>query len=92
MALSAGDRLGSYEILALLGEGGMGVVWKARDPKLGRLVAIKVIKEAGQRDRLERLIQEARAAAQLNHPNVVIVHEIGEQDGLLFVVMEFIDR
>jgi serine/threonine protein kinase len=90
MPLHAGDKLGSYEILARLGAGGMGAVWKARDPKLGRMVAIKVLKDE-EHDDLTRLVQEARAAAQLNHPNIVTIHEIGEQDGRVFVVMEFID-
>jgi len=89
MPLQVGDRLESYEILAPLGSGGMGAVWKARDTKLGRLVAIKVLKE--DHGDLARLIQEARAAAQLNHPNIVTIHEIGEHEGRVFVVMEFID-
>src|SRR5437870_10429015 len=90
MPLQAGDKLGSYEILTKLGAGGMGAVWKARDPKLVRMVAIKVLKEDEHGD-LTRLVQEARAAAQLNHPNIVTIHEIGEQDGRVFVVMELID-
>jgi serine/threonine protein kinase len=90
MPLHAGDQLGSYNILAQLGAGGMGAVWKARDPKLGRFVAIKVLKEEEHGD-LTRLVQEAQAAAQLNHPNIVTVHEIGEHDGRMFVVMEFIE-
>src|ERR1044071_2309129 len=89
MPLQVGDRLESYEILAPLGSGGMCAVWKARDTKLGRLVAIKVLKE--DHGDLARLIQEARAAAQLNHPNIVTIHEIGEHEGRVFVVMEFID-
>jgi eukaryotic-like serine/threonine-protein kinase len=88
--LQPGERLASYELLALLGSGGMGAVWKARDPRLSRMVAIKVLREEEHGD-LGRLIQEARAAAQLNHPNIVTVHEIGEHDGRVFVVMEFID-
>jgi Tol biopolymer transport system component len=89
MPLHSGDKLGSYEILGPLGAGGMGVVWKALDRKLGRCVAIKVMKEeAGD---LTRLMQEARAAAQLNHPNILTIHEIGEQDGRVFVVTEFIE-
>jgi eukaryotic-like serine/threonine-protein kinase len=88
--LQPGDKLASYELLTLLGSGGMGAVWKARDPRLGRMVAIKVLREEEHGD-LTRLIQEARAAAQLNHPNIVTVHEIGEHEGRVFVVMEFID-
>src|SRR5258707_1778133 len=87
MPLHAGDRLACYEILAPIGAGGMGAVWKARDTKLGRLVAIKVLKhDDGD---LGRLVQEARTAAQVNHPNIVTIHEIGEHDGAAFVVMAF---
>ena len=89
MRLQPGERLGGYEILAPLGAGGMGAVWKARDSKLGRMVAIKVLKnDDGD---LSRLIQEARTAAQLNHPNIVTIHEIGEKDGAVYVVMEMIE-
>jgi Tol biopolymer transport system component/tRNA A-37 threonylcarbamoyl transferase component Bud32 len=89
MPLHAGDRLGGYEILDALGAGGMGAVWKARDSKLGRMVAIKVLKnDDGD---LPRLIQEARIAAKLNHPNIVTIHEIGEQQGISYVVMEMVD-
>src|SRR6476469_4545703 len=89
MPLHAGDRLGGYEILTSLGAGGMGAVWKARDAKLGRMVAIKVLtNEDGD---LSRLIQEARTVAQLTHPNIVTIHEIGEQDGAVYLVMELIE-
>src|SRR5688500_3048306 len=89
MPLHAGDRLGGYEVLAALGAGGMGTVWRARDTKLGRMVAIKVLKhDDGD---LARLIQEARTASQLNHPNIVTIYEIGEHDGAVFVAMELIE-
>jgi serine/threonine protein kinase/Tol biopolymer transport system component len=88
MTLSAGMRLGPYEILAPLGAGGMGEVWKARDGRLGRDVALKVL-PAG-RD-VRRFEQEARAIAALNHPNIVAIYDVGEQDGLHFLVQELVD-
>jgi len=80
MPLHPGDRIRGYEIVAPLGAGGMGAVWKARDARLGRMVAIKVLKD--DEGDIPRLVQEARTAAQLNHPNIVTIHEIGEQAGL----------
>ncbi len=93
MTLAPGRCVGSYEILALLGAGGMGEVYRARDPRLGRDVAIKVLPErfAAIPDRLGRFAQEARAASSLNHPNIVTIHEIGETEGLAFTVMELIE-
>jgi eukaryotic-like serine/threonine-protein kinase len=75
--LSIGTRLGPYEIIALLGAGGMGEVYRARDPRLGRDVAIKVLPTAVSADaaRLSRFDQEARAAASLNHPNILAVYD-----------------
>jgi eukaryotic-like serine/threonine-protein kinase len=79
MTLSAGARLGPYEVLSPLGAGGMGEVYRARDSRLGRDVAIKVLPSELSSDpgRLKRFEQEARAASALNHPNVVTVHDIG---------------
>src|SRR6266540_2957618 len=93
LMISVGSRLGPYEILAPLGAGGMGEVWKARDPRLGREVAIKVLPEelAADHERLKRFEREARAASALNHPNIVTIHEIGEADGRAFLVMERIE-
>jgi hypothetical protein len=93
MALAPGTRLGSYEILSLVGAGGMGEVYRARDPRLDRDVAIKVLPAAfsADRDRLHRFEQEARAAAALNHPNILTVHEIGTHDGAPFVVSELLE-
>jgi Tol biopolymer transport system component len=93
MSLAAGARLGPYEIVAVIGAGGMGEVYRARDPRLGRDVAIKVLPEsfatdAGRRERFER---EARAVAGLSHPNIVNVHDTGVHDGHPFVVMELLD-
>jgi serine/threonine protein kinase/Tol biopolymer transport system component len=84
--------LGNYEILDKLGEGGMGVVWKARDPQLNRIVALKVLsaeKPIGA-DRKRRFLQEARAASALNHPNIVTIYEIGCDRGTDFIAMEYV--
>src|SRR5215813_2949279 len=93
MALAAGTRLGNYEILAPLGAGGMGEVYRARDPRLNREVAIKVLPAelSADTERLKRLEREARAVSSLNHPNIVTIHEIGEADGRTYLVMEKIE-
>jgi serine/threonine-protein kinase len=93
MALGAGTRLGHYEILALIGAGGMGEVYRARDSRLDRPVAIKVLHDnlsidPQARARFER---EARAIAALNHPNIATLHDVGRQDSTDFLVMELID-
>src|SRR6266540_1404623 len=93
MTLSAGTRLGPYEILAPLGAGGMGEVYRARDPKLGRDVAIKVLPEAvaGDAERLARFEREARSLAALNHPNIVTIFSIEESGGTRFLAMELVE-
>jgi serine/threonine protein kinase len=93
MSLSAGTKLGHYEIRAQLGAGGMGEVYLAKDTKLDRKVALKIlpIELAANQDRMRRFTQEAKAAAALNHPNIATIHEIGESDGVNFIAMEFID-
>ena len=93
MTLSPGTRLGPYEIVGQIGAGGMGEVWKARDPKLGREVAIKVLPEgfAADSERLRRFQQEARTLAALSHPNVVQVFEVGEHEGAPYLVMELLE-
>jgi Tol biopolymer transport system component len=93
MPLSAGARLGPYEVLAPLGAGGMGEVYRARDPRLGRDVAIKVLPASFSKDpdRLKRFEQEARSAGVLNHPNVTIVYDIGQHDGAPYVVQELLE-
>jgi Tol biopolymer transport system component len=93
MSNSAGTRLGSYEILSPLGSGGMGEVYRARDLRLGREVAIKMLPEdvASDRDRLSRFEQEARAASALNHPNIVTIYEIGSEDGVSYIAMELVE-
>jgi Tol biopolymer transport system component/predicted Ser/Thr protein kinase len=92
MSLSAGHRLGGYEILSPLGAGGMGEVYRARDTRLGRDVAIKVLPADRLTDesRRRRFVQEARAASALNHPNIVTIHEIESADGADFIVMEYV--
>ena len=92
MSRSAGDRIGRFEILGCLGIGGMGEVYRARDPQLQREVAIKVLPAAFSRDpdRQRRFEQEARAAGSLNHPNIVAVHDIGVHDGGTWIVTELL--
>jgi len=86
-----GASLGRYRILELLGRGGMGEVYKAKDTTLGREVAIKVLHSdlSIDQDRLRRFVQEARAASALNHPNIITIHEFGREDGVHFIVSEF---
>jgi Tol biopolymer transport system component/serine/threonine protein kinase len=93
MILAAGDRLGPYEILGPLGAGGMGEVYRARDPRLNREVAVKVLRDDRLADpaRRQRFLQEARAASALNHPNIVTIHDIGVEGDTVFLVMELID-
>src|SRR6266571_1250567 len=93
MTIAAGTKLGRYEIRSQLGKGGMGEVYPAHDSKLGRDIAIKILPAdvAVDQERMRRFVQEARAAAALNHPNIAHVYEIDEADGLHFIAMEFID-
>src|SRR5215472_1288762 len=93
MTLVAGSRLGPYEILSAIGAGGMGEVYRARDPRLGREVAIKVLPASFSQDadRLKRFEQEARSASALNHPNIVTIHEIGSVNGTSYMAMELIE-
>ena len=93
MTLSAGKRLGAYEIVSSLGAGGMGEVYRARDTKLGRDIALKVLPEAFSKDkeRLARFEREARLLASLNHPNIAVIHGFEECDGVHFLVMELVE-
>ncbi|HEY7863397.1 MAG TPA: protein kinase [Thermoanaerobaculia bacterium] len=93
MTLSSGSRLGPYEIVSPLGAGGMGEVYRARDVRLGRDVALKVLPEelSREKDRLARFEQEARSASALNHPNIVTIHDIGQIDGTPYIAMELVE-
>src|SRR5881394_36584 len=92
MPLSAGDKLGPYEILAALGAGGMGEVYRARDARLGRDVALKILPPgaAGDPDRLRRFEQEARATAALSHPNILAVFDVGSDGAVNYVISELL--
>ena len=93
MPFAAGSRLGRYEIRRSIGSGGMGEVYRARDDQLRRDVAIKVLPDgfAGDPDRRRRFEREARAAGGLNHPNILAVHDVGVEGGLLYIVTELLD-
>ena len=93
MPIAAGTKLGPYEIQSPLGAGGMGEVYRARDTRLDREVAIKILpghlsSDSGARQRFER---EAKTVSGLNHPNICVLHDIGHQDGVDFIVMELLD-
>jgi len=93
MTLAAGRRLGPYEILSAIGAGGMGEVYKARDTRLDRTVAIKVLPThlADRAELRERFEREAKTIASLNHPHICVLHDIGHQDGIDYLVMEYIE-
>jgi serine/threonine protein kinase/Tfp pilus assembly protein PilF len=91
--LETGQTVGPYEIIGPLGSGGMGEVYLAKDRRLGRQVAVKVLNEkySGQEANLARFVQEAKAASALNHPNILVIHEIGEAGDAPFIVSEFVE-
>ena len=93
MALSSGTKLGPYEIQSLIGAGGMGEVYRAKDARLDRIVAIKVLPASfsADHDRMQRFAQEARAAAALNHPNILSIFDIGDEKGSPYVVSELLE-
>jgi eukaryotic-like serine/threonine-protein kinase len=93
MSLASGTRIGPYEIISMIGAGGMGEVYRATDSRLRRDVAIKVLPSdvCGDPQRLRRFEQEARASSALNHPNVLVVHDIGGLDAAPYVVTELLD-
>jgi eukaryotic-like serine/threonine-protein kinase len=93
MSLKPGTSLGHYEILTPLGAGGMGEVFRGRDNRLGREVAIKLlpVELSSNLDRLRRFEQEARSASALNHPNIITIYDIGSFDSQFYIAMEFVD-
>jgi serine/threonine protein kinase len=93
VALSAGDRIGPYEILGLVGAGGMGEVYRARDTRLDRIVAIKMLaRDLADRPEFgERLEREARVVSSLAHPNICALFDMGEHHGAAFLVMEYLE-
>src|SRR6266699_362730 len=93
MTFAAGTRLGPYEILWPLGAGGMGEVYRARDTRLGREVAIKVLPAglASDPERLKRFEREARSASSLNHSNIVTIYDIGSADAVSYIAMELVN-
>src|SRR5262245_37217301 len=93
MSVDVGTRLGSLEITALLGKGGMGEVYRARDTKLKRDVAIKILPEEFSRDadRVSRFVREAEVLASLNHPNIGAIYDLQEADGSRFLVLELVE-
>src|SRR6204780_2512566 len=92
MAFTAGVRVGPYEILALLGAGGMGEVYKARDTRLNRVIALKTLlaEKVADAGRKRRFQLEAQADSRLNHPNIVTIYEISEENGICFIAMEYV--
>ena len=88
----AGRTILHYQLVEKLGSGGMGDIYKAHDPRLNRLVAIKVLPAAmsADPDRQRRFIQEAQAASALNHPNIITIYDIASEDGTEYIVMEFV--
>src|SRR5208282_6029227 len=93
MAIAAGTKLGPFEIVSPLGAGGMGEVYRARDPRLGRDLAIKLLPAAfsANSDRLQRFEQEARSASALNHPNIVTIYELGQNGSSHYIAMELVE-
>src|SRR5713226_2256646 len=93
MALAPGARLGPYEIVSLVGAGGMGEVYKAKDTRLDRIVAIKILPPTLTADPQfrERFDREARTISQLDHPHICALHDVGEHDGTSYLVLQFLD-
>ena len=93
MPLAAGQRLGSYEILSIIGVGGMGEVYKARDTRLERIVAIKALPDhvASDPDLRQRFEREAKAISSLSHPHICTLHDVGSEGGIEYLVMEYLE-
>src|SRR5712692_1652953 len=91
------EKIGRYQVLGEIGRGAMGVVYRAQDPAIGRVIAIKTIRladltDGGERERLrDRLFREAQSAGILSHPNIVTIYDIAEENGMAFIFMEFVD-
>lgn len=94
MRISPGTKLGPYEILSTIGAGGMGEVYRARDTRLDRTVAIKILPAYFSKDpvRKQRFEREAKAISGLNHPNICTLHDVGSQDGIDYLVMEYVEE
>src|SRR5262249_1583518 len=92
-SMNPGTKLGRYEIRSKIGAGGMGEVYRAFDPKIGREVAIKVLSSdlAANKERVARFEPEAQAAGALNHPNILAIHDVDTEDGVLYVVSELLE-
>src|SRR6516225_727030 len=93
MTIATGTRLGPYEILAALGAGGMGEVYRARDTRLDRTVAVKILPQqlSSNYERRQRFDREARAISSLTHPHICALYDVGKQDGIDYLVMEYIE-
>src|SRR5437588_263274 len=92
ISLGQPTKIGAYDVVSVIGRGGMGTVYKATDPRIGRLVAVKVLIGAGHdSDLLARFYREARYTGSLQHQNIVTVYELGEQNGYPYMVMEYLD-
>ncbi len=93
MTIAPGQTLSHYRIVAKIGEGGMGVVYRAEDTKLRRQVALKVLPPdlVANEERRLRFLREARTAAAINHPNIATIHEVDEADGVVFIAMELVE-
>ncbi|MGH9350646.1 MAG: serine/threonine protein kinase, partial [Terriglobia bacterium] len=93
MSSKVKQRFGKYEIIGELGQGGMGVVYKARDPVIGRLVALKTLtaEVLADPDLLKRFYREAQSAGSLQHPNIVTIFDMGESDGRPYIAMEYVE-
>src|SRR5271166_1423716 len=91
------EKIGRYQVLGEIGRGAMGVVYRAQDPAIGRVIAIKTIRlsdltDASERERLrERLFREAQSAGILSHPNIVTIYDIAEENGLAYIFMEYVE-
>src|SRR5215472_12420571 len=93
MGLAPGTKLGPYEVLSALGAGGMGEVYRAKDTRLGRDVAVKILPKEMSADaaRKQRFEREAKTISGLNHPNICVLHDVGSQDGVDYLVMECVE-